>query len=209
VARVRDAEPDLILLAGDFVTGGVPGGRYTPPQEIAARLAKLSAPLGVWAVLGNRDWQIDGPGVRAALVAVGIPVMENAATELRRESCTFWLVGLGDISNYLKREIDRTFAGMPTGAPALAFTHNPYAFRRVPAWVSLTIAGHTHGGQVFIPGVGRPMVPSDYGESYPIGHIVDDGRHLFVSPGLGTSIFPVRFLVPPEVSIIELRSASI
>jgi uncharacterized protein len=75
------------------------------------------------------------------------------------------------------------------------------------ASVNLTIAGHTHGGQVYIPFVGRPIVPSEYGERYAIGHVVEDGRRLFVSPGLGTSIIPVRFLVPPEVSIVTVRSA--
>jgi predicted MPP superfamily phosphohydrolase len=71
--------------------------------------------------------------------------------------------------------------------------------------VSLTIAGHTHGGQVCIPFVGRPIVPSRYGERFAIGHVVESGRHLFVSPGIGTSIVPVRFLVPPEISVLVLR----
>ena len=66
------------------------------------------------------------------------------------------------------------------------------------------IAGHTHGGQVHLPLLGRPIVPSAYGERFAIGHIQENGRHLFVSSGLGTSILPVRFRVPPEVSLLEL-----
>ena len=93
-------------------------------------------------------------------------------------------------------------------APVIALTHNPDVFPHVPDRVALTIAGHTHGGQVWLPIVGRPIVPSKYGERYAIGHVVEDGRHLFVSPGLGTSIIPVRFRVPPEISIVALRSAS-
>jgi predicted MPP superfamily phosphohydrolase len=67
---------------------------------------------------------------------------------------------------------------------------------------------HTHGGQVYVPGLGRPIVPSRHGERYAIGPIVEGGRHLFVSPGIGTSVLPVRFLVPPELSILELRGSA-
>ncbi|MCB1719590.1 MAG: metallophosphoesterase, partial [Candidatus Competibacteraceae bacterium] len=70
----------------------------------------------------------------------------------------------------------------------------------------LTIAGHTHGGQVYFPVLGRLIVPSRYGERFAIGHIQEAGRHMFVSPGLGTSILPVRFLVPPEISILHVLS---
>ena len=85
---------------------------------------------------------------------------------------------------------------------------NPDVFPEIPARVTLTIAGHTHGGQVAVPGLGRPVVPSQFGERYAIGHIVEQGRHLFVSTGIGTSILPVRFRVPPEISIVTLRSAA-
>ena len=85
--------------------------------------------------------------------------------------------------------------------------HNPDVFPSIPARVSLTIAGHTHGGQVYLPVIGRPVVPSNYGQRYAIGHIIEQNRHLFVSSGLGTSIVPVRFLVPPEISIVVLRAA--
>ena len=73
--------------------------------------------------------------------------------------------------------------------------------------VSLALAGHTHGGQVNLPLLGRLIVPSHYGQRYAAGHIVEQGRHLFVTTGLGTSILPVRFGVPPEVAILTLRAA--
>ena len=114
-------------------------------------------------------------------------------------------MGIGDILDG-HNDVPKAMGGVPEGAPALVFMHNPDVFPRVPSRVSLTIAGHTHGGQVYIPFLGRPIVPSEYGERYAIGHVVEDGRHLFVSPGLGTSILPVRFLVPPEVSIVTLRA---
>jgi predicted MPP superfamily phosphohydrolase len=86
----------------------------------------------------------------------------------------------------------------------LAFTHNPDAFVQLDRRINLLVAGHTHGGQVQLPVLGRPIVPSRYRQRYAIGHIVEDGRHLFVSPGIGTSIIPVRFRVPPEISVLHL-----
>ena len=207
IARTGQAHPDLILLAGDFVIHGVRGGTFTPPEQIATALRQLSAPLGVWAVLGNHDWWFDAPRVRAALEAVGIPVLDDTAIAIGSPSCDFWLVGISDYWEG-RHDVTGALAQVTDEAPVLAFTHNPDVFPDVPARVSLTIAGHTHGGQVYIPFFGRPVVPSKYGERYAIGHIVEDGRHLFVTPGLGTSIIPVRFLVPPEISVLTVRSAS-
>ena len=70
------------------------------------------------------------------------------------------------------------------------------------------IAAHTHGGQVYLPLFGRPIVPSKYGQRFAAGHIVENGRHFFVSTGLGTSVIPVRFLVPPEISLLTIKSAT-
>ncbi|MGZ5141018.1 MAG: hypothetical protein ACXWCX_24730 [Burkholderiales bacterium] len=84
------------------------------------------------------------------------------------------------------------------------FTHNPDIFPTIAGDFSLLIACHTHGGQVYLPLLGRPIVPSRYGERYAIGHVAENGRHLFVSSGLGTSIIPVRFSVPPEITVLEL-----
>ena len=86
----------------------------------------------------------------------------------------------------------------------LAFTHNPDVFPSIPARALLTIAGHTHGGQVYLPGIGRPIVPSEFGQRYAIGHVREGGRDLFVSSGVGTSILPVRFLVPPEITLLQI-----
>jgi predicted MPP superfamily phosphohydrolase len=89
--------------------------------------------------------------------------------------------------------------------PVILITHNPDVFPDVPARVRLTIAGHTHGGQVRLPLIGAPMVPSRYGQRYARGLIRENGRSLFVNTGTGVSILPVRFGVPPEVSILVLE----
>lgn len=205
VGLTNRAQPDVILLAGDLVIHGVVGGRFVPPEDSAAALSELRAASGVYAVLGNHDWWLDARRVRSALESVGIPVLEDSATRIRSGSCDFWLAGVSDFWEGA-HDVDTALARVPSEATVLVFTHNPDVFPEIPDRVALTIAGHTHGGQVYIPGVGRPIVPSRYGERFAIGHIEEGGRHLFVSSGVGTSIIPVRFLVPPEVSVLHLRA---
>jgi uncharacterized protein len=206
VARTNSARPDLILLAGDFVVTGVPGGVFIPPESFAPILGTLAAPLGVFAVLGNHDWWLDGSRVRSALETARIRVLEDTSIPIARGACQFWLAGIGD---YLetRHDVKSALRAVPDDAAILALTHNPDIFPGIPARVSLTIAGHTHGGQVYLPLLGRRIVPSRYGERFAIGHVRENGRDLFVSPGLGTSVLPVRFLVPPEISLLELRAA--
>lgn len=205
VQTVNAARPDLVLLAGDYVTQGIVGGHFVTPEQIAPALAKLSAPLGTYAVLGNHDWWLDGARVTRALEAAGVPVLEDRTKPLARGDCRFWLTGIGDFWE-ARHDLEQALSTVDDAAAIVLFTHNPDLFPEVPARVTLSIAGHTHGGQVRIPGIGRPVVPSRYGERYAAGLVVEEGRHLFVSTGLGTSILPVRFLVPPEISILHLEA---
>jgi len=196
-------KPDLIVIPGDLVIQEILGGTFIAPEATAEVLSKLSAPLGVWACLGNHDWWLDGRRVAAALEHRGIGVLDDGAVHLRWRGSPFWLVGITD---FLTRphNVPGAMAQVTDDAPVLMFTHNPDVFPTIRSRFSLLIAGHTHGGQVAFPLVGRLIVPSEYGQRYAIGHIVEDGRHLFVSSGLGMSLLPVRFRVPPEVSLLEL-----
>ncbi len=202
------AKPDLILLAGDYVIQGVLGGTKVSPEEIAKGLRALAAPLGVFAVLGNHDWWEDAPRIQRALESAAIPVLEDSSVLLKRGGCAFELVGLSDY-NEGPRDYRAALAKLPAGKPAIALTHNPDAFPEISPPVDLMIAAHTHGGQVYLPLLGRAIVPSKYGQRYAIGHVVENGRHLFVSSGLGTSIIPVRFLVPPEVSVLIVHAGDL
>jgi predicted MPP superfamily phosphohydrolase len=197
------AKPDLVLLAGDYVIHGVLGGKFTPPEDAARVLARLAAPMGIYAVLGNHDWLLDADRIINALESAGIHVLDDTSTVLQQDKCRFWLVGISDLWEGA-HDIEAALRNVPESAPAIALTHNPDIFPEIPSRVTLTLAGHTHGGQVYIPGVGRPILPSRYRQRYAAGHIVEEDRHLFVSSGLGTSILPVRFLVPPEVSVLHL-----
>ena len=205
VDATNRAPPDLILLAGDFVIQGVVGGKFVEPEASARVLRSLQATLGVYAVLGNHDWWLDGARVRKALEDEGIPVLEDRAIPLLCNRRPFWLAGVSDFWE-AAHDVRRALTGVDEASPVIVVTHNPDVFPEIPDRVALTIAGHTHGGQVAVPGLGRPVVPSQFGERYAIGHVVEGGRHLFVSTGIGTSILPVRFRVPPEISMITLRS---
>lgn len=201
------AHPDLILLAGDYGISGIIGGTKVSPEEVADGLRRLAAPLGVFAVLGNHDWWTGAARIRRALESVGIPVLDDSSVLIKRGGCAFRLVGLSDYWEG-RRNYRAALESIPPAISTIALTHNPDAFPEISRPVDLMIAAHTHGGQVYFPLLGRPIVPSKYGQRYAIGHIVENGHHLFVSSGLGTSIIPVRFLVPPEVSVLILHSGS-
>jgi predicted MPP superfamily phosphohydrolase len=234
VARTNALGPDATLLLGDYVVGQRLGwiGRSVPHEAWAEALAGLKAPLGVHAVLGNHDWWEESEAQRrrvatvksrSALEAVGIPVYENESVRLKKGSLPFWIAGLGDQWAYYPRrrrsgrhsekviytgrdDLPKTLHRIPARDPVILMAHEPDIFPEVPKRVSLTISGHTHGGQVRLAGY-SPIVPSKYGQRYAYGHIVEDTRHLVVSGGLGCSGFPVRFGVPPEVVLIEVAAA--
>jgi predicted MPP superfamily phosphohydrolase len=192
-----------VVLLGDFVIQGVVGGEFVAPEEIAARLSRINAPLGVYAVLGNHDWWLDASRVVGAFEAVNISVVEDRAVRLEIANNAFWLVGISDFMEGA-HDVGRAMALVADDAPAIAITHNPDVFPTVPPRVCLTLAGHTHGGQVALPLVGRPVVPSTYGQRYAIGHVHEHGKRLFVTAGVGTSIIPVRFRVPPEIVFLNV-----
>ncbi|MDX6693978.1 MAG: uncharacterized protein QOF02_1581 [Blastocatellia bacterium] len=204
VEMTNAAQPDLTLLAGDFmVTSRI--HQAVEPEVIAGELKNLRARFGVYTVLGNHDWWYDGERVRAAFEGAGIRVLENDVAQIQHEGQSLWLAGIADAWTR-KPDIEGTLRKVTDDGPVIILTHNPDIFPNVPARVSLTLAGHTHGGQVNIPFVGRLKVPSEYGQRYAIGHVVEESRHLFVTPGVGTSIIAVRFRVPPEISLLTLTA---
>ncbi len=209
LARIVDLtnqqSPDLIVLLGDYMSPNSWHSHRVEPEVTAAALKNLRAPLGVYAVLGNHDWWYSGIKVRRALEANGIPVLEDDVAEIRWRSTSFWLAGLADLWTR-PQHIDETIAKVPTGATVIALTHNPDIFPSLPQSVPLLLAAHTHGGQVRLPLIGTPIVPSDFGPKYTAGHVFENGHHLFVTTGIGTSILPVRFRVVPEIVILTVKS---
>jgi uncharacterized protein len=216
VARIVDTSnalrSDLIVLLGDFKAWYKFNINPIDDPLWAAELGRLRAPLGVWAILGNHDWWHDLHGVRSALAGVRIPVLENDAVRLGADGQKFWLAGLGDqlahrIGPRQFRGVDDlpgTLKHVTTDDPVVLLVHEPDIFPQVPERVALTLAGHTHGGQIRVPLIWPQFVPSRYGARFAYGHVIENDRHLIVSGGLGTSVIPARLGVPPEILHVTL-----
>lgn len=208
VQTINRLRPDVILLAGDYMIDHVPLGTKVSPETIADVLAPLSAPLGVFAVLGNHDCWNDPAKVRAAFVGRGLTVLEDEAVTLSFRGQPLTLVGLADQLTHPGRDAE-VLAGLPTrdDASVLVLVHEPDTFAHLDGRASLVLAGHTHGGQVKLPWLGRPRIgiATRFGERYAAGAVVEDGRHLFVTTGIGTSVFPIRLGVPPEIALLTLE----
>lgn len=234
VEQTNRLEPDLIVLLGDYAAGHRWVTDWVHSSDWSTALRALSAPLGVHAILGNHDWWEDrtaqqrgsGPVFgRLALEKVGIPVYENDVAKLIKDGRGFWLAGLGDQIAFLPNrqygrsrwqgvdDLPLTLSKVTDDAPIILLAHEPDIFPKVPDRVSLTLSGHTHGGQVRILNY-SPLVPSRYRNRYAYGHIIETEpglsalpKNLIVSGGLGCSIVPLRLGVPPEITLIELGAS--
>jgi predicted MPP superfamily phosphohydrolase len=200
VARVNAERPDLVALLGDYVDPSVTGATAVPIPAVASALGGLRAPLGVVAVLGNRDWVEGGREIGSALRERGVTVLENEAVSVGRG---LTVAGVADAGKR-RPDLEAALAAVPADAPVVLLSHNPDVFPEVPERVSLTLSGHTHGAQVDVPLVRDRVTPSRYGAHYTGGVFEERGRVLFVSSGVGTSGLPVRFRALPEVAMLDL-----
>lgn len=215
VAATNALAPDLTLLLGDYGATSRFVTRVLPQGDVARRLAALRAPLGVFAVNGNHDWwedraaqlarQAGTPIMTRALEAAGIPVLRN---DVMRAGPV--LVGGLDSSWAFRpsqgaQDVPRLMSRINGDAPLLLMAHEPDIFPSLPARAAVTFCGHTHGGQVRLAGW-SPIVPSHYRNRYAWGHVREEDRDLVVSGGLGISSLPVRFGVPPEITLVEIRA---
>jgi predicted MPP superfamily phosphohydrolase len=204
VERTNQLQPELIVILGDYMSSNGHVTHRVEPAHFGPILKNLHAPLGVYSVLGNHDWWYSGSEVRRGLEKDGIQVLENEVIRVDARGTSLWLVGLADLWTR-RQEITETIAMVPEGKPVIALTHNPDIFPKLPARVPLLLAGHTHGGQVRLPFIGSVVESSDYGERYVMGHIFENNHHMFVTTGIGTSILPVRFGVPPEIVLLTIK----
>lgn len=201
IAAARLEHPDLIALTGDYLED------TALIDPLVDRLRRLDAPLGVWAVSGNHDyWCGAMPGPLApALSRAGVNLLMNESVRLAHKGTSFSLGGvdydnpMGDKFAQCQRERNEAFH--------LQLTHLPVGFDHPSNHAQLTLAGHTHGGQIRLPWIGNPALPYGCG-GYSDGlYHRPDGRQLYVSRGLGTFLVPVRFLCPPELALLTLRAA--
>lgn len=221
VQKANEQNPDLIVLLGDYVAQNSNRTAVKmPPDKVAENLKGLQAKYGVYAVLGNHDVWYDAGLVKTELEGDGYTLLDDKVALIKTGKGEFWLAGFEDILPYKSRQdysnnAKNALKGINAPDPKIiVLTHNPDAAMfitdnregtyKVSDDIVLLLAGHTHGGQVRLPFFGAPFVPSSFG--YTGGHIVESGLDMFVTTGIGTSIMPVRFGVPPEIAVVTLRS---
>jgi predicted MPP superfamily phosphohydrolase len=201
--EVSSFEPDLVLLGGDYVNMQTFGRGRVPPRVIAHLLAPLTGRHGRFAVLGNHDYTYGETEITAALRDHGIAVLDHARAGVTIGGHTIDVVGLPD-AHVMRQKCRELLAPLTPDRPAIVLAHDPVWFKEVPAGPHLTLAGHTHGGQVRLPGLGALTNASRAPLRWSHGLVVEDGRHMIVTAGLGTSGIPLRIGVPPEFVIIEV-----
>ncbi len=212
VAAMNAEAPDIILLLGDYAGGHEPANvraRAEQSEVLSGVLAfrSLRAPLGVVGVLGNHDSWYDEAAIANAMRAADIEVVENRAVRIDRPGGPFWVAGIADLeSKRIQPSVTEALSSVPATAPVIAITHWPDPFADIPGRVALTLAGHTHCGQVNLPFFGRRVHASRASEKWGCGLYEVGGRKLFVTSGVGVSILPVRFRAPPEIAIVTLRA---
>ena len=207
VDRINRFAPDLVLIAGDTVSDRPLATRIYSTEEAVAPLAALRPRLGTIAVLGNHDHYRDEQASRRALRAMGISVLDNQAISIGP-------LAVGGLDDAFTDHADpeATVAQMRRLPGAkLMLSHSPDPFAKLPPDIGLTVAGHTHCGQIRLPLIGTLTTYSDHGDRYACGLVRENGRTLIVSAGLGASVVPLRIGAVPDMWLIELgpvRSAA-
>lgn len=208
VARVNELRPELVLLVGDYAGGHAPEAERAPAehQEIlggVATFAALMSRYGVVAVIGNHDSWYGRQSITTALQNAGVAALWNRHVVIRRSGGDVVVAGVADLWTG-EPDFAAALDGAPADADTIVLSHSPDTFPDMPSGPALMLAGHGHCGQVTIPLIGRPIVPLR-NKRYACGLREEDGKLLYVTAGIGTSILPVRFLNPPEIVVITLR----
>ncbi|MEA2735462.1 MAG: uncharacterized protein QOE14_1913 [Humisphaera sp.] len=223
VAATNALKPDLVLLTGDYVHRSP---LYIDP--VVRELAELKAKIGVIGVLGNHEWWESAPITRVCFSSAGIPLIDNDRMfvspdrKLVRGGTDqgLCIAGVGDLIED-RILFDDALRDVPLEMPRLLLSHNPDVAEYPPlvaaaraggasaaaARIDLMLAGHTHGGQIWMPGLGTLVVPSRFGQKYASGLVQGPVCPVYISRGIGTTVLPLRFGVPPEIAVIELVPA--
>jgi len=203
VDQINALHPDVIILAGDFVSDKKLSTHEYTVAEAIAPLAALKARLGVIAVLGNHDHWRNADETRRQLGRVAIRVLDNDAARVG----PLTIMGVDDPFTDNDNLTTAMVHARLMPEPRILVSHSPDIFPKVSADIPLTLAGHTHCGQIRLPLIGALSTMSEYGERYACGRINERGRTLIVSAGLGTSLLPLRFGAVPDLWVIDMRPA--
>jgi uncharacterized protein len=223
VERANQQDADIVVLLGDYISQAYTRAPVRelplemPLKEVVDNLGGLRAKYGVFAVLGNHDGRYGDDEITAELTRVGYRVLRNEIAVIEKDGVPLRLLGLKDhlqLDSWQSFDtmIRSTIAKYPREGQIIVLEHSPDILYVLNYWkhlnpdLKLMLAGHTHGGQVWLPVLGAPIVPSTVGQKYARGHIREEGIDMFVTSGVGTSILPFRFMVPPEIALVTLRS---
>ncbi|MFN2501324.1 MAG: metallophosphoesterase [Pyrinomonadaceae bacterium] len=223
VSRINEQSPDLVVFLGDFVSpinqrSSRSGDKLRMPLAVvAANLAGIKSTFGVFAVLGNHDGAYGDDSVATALGDIGLRVLQNEVVAIEKNGARLRILGMADhlklpgswrqISDDAKRRLQGTGEGN-----IIVLEHSPDIVPAITGDLSISsdlkllLAAHTHGGQIRFPIVGPPIVPSSFGQKFVRGHIKNADVDVFITSGIGTSILPLRFLVPPEIAVLTIEA---
>jgi predicted MPP superfamily phosphohydrolase len=203
MAEAARLTPDLVLFGGDYVNMQLFGGGRVPPWAIARILSRINAPLGRFAILGNHDYDYDERAVADAMRDNGITVLEYERHAARFLDHPIQIAGVPD-AHITRPEAYDLLADLSPNMPAIVFAHDPVWFRHLPAGPYLMLAGHTHGGQIQLPGIGIVRKATKAPRRWCHGLVKERDQYLYVTSGLGTSGVPIRWGVPPEFAVLDL-----
>jgi predicted MPP superfamily phosphohydrolase len=211
-SAVHDAnqlKPDVVFLLGDFVTESLIGRSKDGAKKAepcAKLLARLEAPYGSFAVLGNHDYATNPELVAEALTSHGIALLRNANEVIERHGDRFWLLGLND-AMFGKAALEQALQGVPASEPKMLLVHEPdFADESSRYGIDVQFSGHSHGGQIRFPGI-HPLWLPPLANKYYRGYYRVRDLQLYTNRGIGTVALPFRFCAPPEVTLVTLRSA--
>lgn len=219
VAGINAQNADVVVFLGDYVSQ-----RHfdraqlkMPVETIAGNLAGIRAKYGTFAVLGNHDVWYGESDVKTALSRAGFRVLENELAFIDRDGQRLRVLGLKDHTkikkwNSFSEDVREVLEENDQSGDVIVLEHSPDILPIITGDLSvsddlkLMIAGHTHGGQVRFPLIGSLIVPSSYGQKYARGHVKENNLDIFITTGIGTSILPFRFLVPPEIAVLTVKT---
>ncbi len=200
VYKINKQKPDIVLFGGDFVNHD--SDDSLDIEKMAFDLSSIESRYGVYSILGNHDRWFGAEKLKKVLERNNIKVLVNSMLYTDIGTNRIYIAGIDDLMMG-SPDINKTLKNVHS--PVILMSHSPDIFPDVPKFVDLTLAGHTHGGQVVIPFRGPFWVPSDYGSRYASGFVVEDSKKMIVTKGIGTSIIPVRFNCLPEIVVIDFE----
>ena len=221
VELINAQDADIVVFLGDYVSQQ-PFDRSKlkmPMATIAANLSGIKSKYGVFMVFGNHDGWYNETDVRRHFERIGYTVLENELAFVEKNGQKLRVLGLKDHTKIktwqgFSADAREVLESNDEAGDVIVLEHSPDILPIITGEFSISddlklmLAGHTHGGQIRFPFIGSPIVPSSFGQKYAAGHVKDKGLDMFVTTGIGTSILPFRFLVPPEIAVINVRTAN-